>query len=83
MVNELYSTFSLAQRDALINKLSLFGYDFNPIYDNFVFAVTDKAAYHVSKDFPRLERNNVPLPISKALYDIIISELTPFKIQID
>lgn len=83
LVTELYTVFSPAQKDALLNKLVLFGFDFNPAYDNLVFSVTDKSAYQVNKDFPRLERNRVPLPISKVLYDIIISELTPFKKQTD
>lgn len=83
LITELLTTFTVSQKDALLNKLALFGFDFNSAYDNYVYAVTDKSAYNVSTEFPRLKRNNVPLPISKALYDIIISELTPYKIQTD
>lgn len=83
LITELLTTFSIAQKDALLNKLVLFGFDFNTAYDNYVYAITDLSAYLVNKEFPRLERDKVPLPISKALYDIIISELTPYKIQTD
>ena len=83
LITELLTTFSMAQKDALLNKLVLFGFDFNIAYDNYVYAITDKSAFSVSKNFPRLERDKVPMPISKVLYDIIITELTPYKIQID
>lgn len=83
LVNELCAKFSLNQKDILLNKLELFGFDFEPANDNYVYALTDFSSYSVRSGFPRLERSNVPLPISKVLYDIIISELAPFKIKID
>lgn len=83
LVNELCTKFSLNQKDILLNKLELFGFDFEPANDNYVYALTDFSSYSVKRGFPRLERSNVPLPISKAIYDIIISELAPFKIKID
>ena len=83
LVGELCSKLSLCQKDELLNKLVLFGYDFEPANDNYVYAVTDLSSFSVRTGFPRLERTNVPLPISKVIYDIIISELAPFKIKID
>lgn len=83
LVKELCAKFSLNQKDILLNKLELLGFDFEPANDNYVYALTDFSSYSVRRGFPRLERSNVPLPISKALYDIIISELAPFKIKND
>lgn len=81
LVKEIVKSFSLAQRDLCLNKLELFGFDFNPSNDNFVYAVTDTSYYHVPNSFPRLKRADVPLAISKAQYELIISKIAPYKIQ--
>lgn len=81
LVKELCSNISLYHKDLLLNKLELYGYDFDSDIDKYVYALTDKSSYSVTTEFPRLERSRVPLQISKALYDIVISELAPFRIK--
>ena len=82
MVKELLSLFNLVQKDNLINKLETFGYDFDPAFDNYVYVVSDETAYNVTNDFPRLVRTEVPFAISKVQYDVIITEIIPYKTQI-
>lgn len=79
IITELYSGFNLLQKDMLLNKLELFKYDFNQSYDSYVYAVRDECAYIVKNGFPRIIRENVPNPISKVQYDVIISEILTFK----
>lgn len=81
LVKDIVNSFSNTQKDFCLNKLELFGFDFDSSYDNFVYAITDTSFYHVPDSFPRLKRLDVPLAISKAQYDLIISEISPYKLQ--
>lgn len=83
LVREIISHLSSAQRDICLSKLELFDFNFDSAYDNYVYAITDVSRYIVTSDFPRLRRSDVPLAISKAQYDITISEIIPYKIQQD
>ena len=69
------------QRDLLLAKLELYGYDFSPEYDNYVFAVSDCVTYKVHDDFPRLVRKNIPASVSRILYEIILSEIEDYKLK--
>lgn len=82
IVRGLLSSFNLVQKDNLINKLETYGYDFDPAFDNYVYVISDETAYNVINDFPRLVRTEVPLAISKVQYDIIITEIIPYKTQL-
>jgi hypothetical protein len=68
------------QRDLFLAKLELYGYDFSPEYDNFVFAVTDCVSYKVIEGFPRLVRRDIPISVSRIQYEIILSEIETFKV---
>ena len=81
LAREIMSKLNTAQRDLFLNKLELFDFNFEPSNDNYVYVITDISTYSVTKDFPRLRRTEVPLAISKAQYEIIISEIIPFKKQ--
>jgi hypothetical protein len=61
-------------------KLELYGYDFSPEYENFVFAVTDSVSYKVIEGFPRLVRRDIPISVSRIQYEIILSEIETFKV---
>ena len=67
------------QREIFMSKLELYEFDFSPEYDNYVYALTDFSMYSVVGDFPRLKRKDVPVPICKIQYDIIISDIEPYK----
>ena len=68
------------QRDLLLAKLDLYGYDFYPEYDNYVFSVTDCVKYNVIEGFPRLVRKDIPSSVSRIQYEIILSEIENYKI---
>lgn len=68
------------QRDLLLAKLDLYGYDFSPEYDNYVFSVTDCVKYNVIEGFPRLVRKDIPSSVSRIQYEIILSEIENYKI---
>ena len=67
------------QKEVFMSKLELFDFDFSPEYNNFVYALTDYSVYNVKDVFPRLKRAEIPLPISKVQYDIILSDIEKFK----
>lgn len=69
------------QRDLLLAKLELYGYDFSPEYDNYVYAVSDCVSYKVHENFPRLVRKDIPVSVSRIQYEIILSEIKDFKMN--
>lgn len=69
------------QRDLLLAKLELYGYDFSPEYDNYVYAVSDCFSYKVHENFPRLVRKDIPVSVSRIQYEIILSEIEDFKMN--
>ena len=69
------------QRDLLLAKLELYGYDFSPAYDNYVYAVSDCVSYKVHENFPRLVRKDIPVSVSRIQYEIILSEIEDFKMN--
>lgn len=69
------------QRDLLLAKLELYGYDFSPEYDNYVYAVSDCVSYKVHENFPRLVRKDIPVSVSRIQYEIILSEIEDFKMN--
>lgn len=67
------------QRDLLLAKLELYGYDLSPEYDNYVYAVSDCVSYKVHDNFPRLVRKDIPVSVSRIQYEIILSEIEDYK----
>ena len=80
IVQKLLHVLTSSQREEFITKLSLYNYDFSPIYDNFVFSVVGVSTYVVKDDFPRLTRDNLPLAISKVQYDLNLSDIDIYKL---
>lgn len=81
LVSKIIELIPIAiQRDLFLAKLELYGYDFSPEYDNYVFCVTDYEAYNVVDEFPRLVRKDIPSSVSRIQYEIILSEIENFKI---
>lgn len=82
LVNSVLGKLNTAtQREVFMSKLELFEFDFSQEYDNYVYALTDFSMYSVIGDFPRIKRANVPTAICKIQYDIIISDIEPYKQQ--
>lgn len=80
LVNGIYLNLHNAYlRDLYMSKLSQYGYDGAPDYDNVVFDLTNLSSYVVKDDFPRLKREVLPMAITKAQYDITLSDLESYK----
>ena len=80
IVNELLiNIHNQFVRDVFMSKLSTYGYEGSPEYDNYVYEKTDYLTFAVTEDFPRLRRDLLPRAIAKSQYEIILSELDTFK----
>ena len=70
------------QRETFMAKLQLFGFDFSNENDNLVFAIRSQYMYRVdNENFPRLHRALVPEAISRAQYELLLTEIEPFKLN--
>lgn len=83
LVNNIITLLTNAtQREIFMAKLQLFGFDFSNENDNLVFALKNQYTYKVDVDlFPRLHRAFLPDAITRAQYDLLLTELEPFKLN--
>lgn len=79
IVNSIIQLLNIHQREVFLNKLSGFGYDFSPEYNNYVYSLTSFVKYVVNDGFPRLKREHIPVSISRVQYDLNKAELESFK----
>lgn len=71
-----------SQRETFIAKLQLYNFDFSNEYDAIVFALRNRNMYSVdTENFPRLHRTMLPEAISRAQYDLLLTEIEPFKLN--
>ena len=71
-----------SQREIFMGKLQLYGFDFSNENDNLVFALRNVRQYNVDVNlFPRLHRDVLPDAISRVQYDLLLTEIEPFKIK--
>ena len=68
------------EADSFLAKTALQGYEYNNYYDEFVFEISNITHYRVDRTFPKLTHANVPSAISKADYDIALSDILSYKI---
>lgn len=82
LVNSIIALLvNIHQREIFMAKLQLFGFDFSNENDNIIFALRNKYMYKVdNKHFPRLSRTLLPGAITQAQYDLLLTEIEPFKI---
>lgn len=83
LVNEIIALlFPTQNKETFLAKLSLFGFDFSPENDNYVYDLKSVFFYKVDNDdFPRITQKSIPDPITKVQYDILISDLEQFKVS--
>lgn len=80
--NIIASLQSASQREVFIDKLQLFGFDFSNEYDNLVFALRGEHKYDVdTNNFPRIHRDMLPDAIARVQYDLLLTEIEPFKLD--
>ena len=82
LVQEFMDILNTVQKDCLLEKLSTIGFNFSPAYDGYVYDIKDQSFYKVTEDFPRIRRASIPLSISKVAYDLILSEIQCFKVNL-
>ena len=71
-----------SQRETFMAKLQLYGFDFSNENDNLVFAVRSMHTYKVdTQRFPRLHRSSIPDAITRAQYEILLTEIEQFKLS--
>ena len=68
-------------KDFFSSKLGMFGYDFSPEYENYVFSKTNFKQYNVDNNFPKLKRKDIPPSIQKIQYEIVIPDIDEFEIK--
>lgn len=80
--NIIASLQNASQREVFIDKLQLFGFDFSKEYDNLVFALRGEHKYKVdTNNFPRIHRDMLPDAIARVQYDLLLTEIEPFKLD--
>ena len=70
-----------SQRETFMAKLQLFNFDFSNEYDAIVFALRSRNMYRVDTNFPRLHRIMLPEAILRVQYELLLSEIEPFKLN--
>lgn len=68
--------------DIFENKLIQAGYNYSLAYDEYVFCLMGVDAYKVTKNFPRLLRDDIPNAILNAKYDIFLNAIEEYKTTI-
>lgn len=82
LVNSIIALLTnTSQREIFIAKLQLYGFEFSNENDNIVFNVRNNNFYRVDPlSFPRLHRSLIPDAITRVQYEILITEIEPFKL---
>ena len=83
LVNSIISMLAdISQREAFMAKLQLYGFDFSNENDSLVFAERSEHIYKVSSNsFPRILRTMLPEAITRVQYELLLTELEPFKLN--
>lgn len=70
---------SLQDKDDFITKLNKAGYFPDSEYDEYVYDIKQLNEYYVNDSFPLLKRDSIPIAISSASYELLLSELETYK----
>ncbi len=79
LVTDIHHSLSIVGQDLLGDKLLEYEFSFNPEYDKYTYELKQCNQYTVTEKFPKLMRKNLPIAISKAQYEINLSDIEPFK----
>ena len=84
-LNELVTSIisqleNATQKELFMDKLNLYGFDFSPEYDQWVFSLRDFSLYTVAvNNFPRISRMMIPEAVTKVTYEILLNEIQQYK----
>lgn len=80
----IFNTLNLfknsSDSDLFCQKLTKAKYEYNEIYNKYIYKLDHWNNYIISKDFPRLTKHNLPKEIIEASYDIDLNLIDNFKI---
>ena len=75
IINKLKEVVSLTVEPMLNHKLLAKGYVYNEDYNKFAFVFNGKSRFIVNESFPRISRDNLPVAINSAKYEIVLSRI--------
>lgn len=79
LVIEVRNLFdSTEDRDRFMSKVALQGYEYNDIYDDYVYEISSVNRYRVDSDFPKLTSKDVNAAIKKASYELSLTDISSF-----
>lgn len=83
LVNNIMALLTnTSQREIFMAKLQLFNFDFSNEHDAVVFVLRNRSMYKVdTENFPRLHRIMLPTAISRVQYELLLSEIEPYKLN--
>lgn len=83
LVNNIISLLvNTSQKEMFMDKLQLFGFDFSNENDNLVFALRNERHYRVNPDsFPRIRLSMLPDAITRVQYELLLTEIEPYKMN--
>ena len=71
---------SREEMDLFMSKVALQGYEYNDIYDEYVYEISDFRRYSVNEYFPKLTARVINPAIKKASYEIALTDIAEFEI---
>ncbi len=83
LVNNIMALLTnTSQREIFMAKLQLFNFDFSNEHDALVYVLRNRSMYKVdTENFPRLHRIMLPTAISRVQYELLLSEIEPYKLN--
>lgn len=81
LVSEVISQLNTtSQKELFMDKLNLYGFDFSPEYDQWVFSLRDFSVYFVRvNDFPKITKMMIPEAVTKVIYEIQLNKIQQYK----
>ena len=73
--------FNIEDADLFDYKLGQVGYEYNDDYDDYSYELKKITKYKVTRQFPRILRNEIDDRIQKIQYEISVNALTDFTIE--
>ena len=82
LVIDTFNSFSLdSEKEDFMGKVTMQGYTYNTYYDSYVYDMKDFFKFVVTSDFPKLTKNNVPDGVTKASYDLSMTDINKFQVR--
>lgn len=82
LIFDTLNIFSMdSEKDLFIDKISTQGYSYNTYYNGFVYSIKDCYLYSVTKEFPKLTKQTVPIEVTKASYELSLTGISQYRVR--